>query len=271
MEQALIGKVLPITLTKKIVASTWQCVNVKDREIMLKALNLQVPFPVGELISSLFRSSQKKIEIVTTNYDRVAEYACNSVGLIYSVGFMPGYIQMREGADAVTFSRYGKPMRTVHIWKVHGSLDWFERQDSTPVSAPLFEFPDNLLTPLIVTPGFNKFERTHDEPFRSAIHGADSALQNAESYLCIGFGFRDTHIEPKMLERCRQRELPVTVMGRTLTDEVKAFLKNRAGKKYLGLEMNGHGTRAYIATHPDGIDIPDHLFWSVEGFLKLVT
>jgi len=49
----------------------------------------------------------------------------------------------------------------------------------------------------------SKFQRTHDEPFRSAIQGADLALEHAKGYVCVGFGFRDTHIEPKLVERCR--------------------------------------------------------------------
>ena len=55
--------------------------------------------------------------------------------------------------------------------------------------------------PLIVTRGVSKYERTHDEPFRSAIQGADAALDAASSFLCVGYGFRDHHIQPKIVER----------------------------------------------------------------------
>lgn len=271
LEQALAGKALPSTLTKKIVASTWACINEQDRALFLKAVQLQERFALGTLLKALFRSSRNSIDIVTTNYDRVAEYACNSVELTHSAGFMPGYIQAREGAAPISFHRNGKQLRSVRIWKVHGSLDWFERSDGTIVAAPLFELPEKALTPLIVTPGFNKFERTHDEPFRSAIQGADHALEYAEGFLCVGFGFRDTHIEPKMLVRCREKAVPVAVIGRTLTDEAKAFLRNKAGQKYLGLEMTATGSRAYVADHPDGIEFPGQEFWSLDGFLKLVN
>ncbi|KRE08892.1 hypothetical protein ASE61_04915 [Bosea sp. Root670] len=271
LEQALIGKVLPVALTRKIVAETWRCINIGDKAVFHRALTADEAFPVGTLLASLFRSSNKTVDIVTTNYDRVAEYACNSVDLLFSTGFIPGYLQSREGADPVHFSRAGKLMRAVRIWKVHGSLDWFERADGSTVAAPLFELPDGPLTPLIVTPGFNKFERTHDEPFRSAIQGADRALENAEAFLCVGFGFRDTHIEPKMLGRCRQKNLPVTVIARSLTDEARDFLQNKAGTKYLGIEMSGGGSKVYVEEHPDGININDQDFWSMAGFLKLVT
>jgi hypothetical protein len=270
LEQALIGKELPSSLTKKIVAGTWQCVNVGDKALFQRAMTAQEVFPLGTLLSALFRSSNRTVDIVTTNYDRVAEYASNSAGLLFSAGFAPGYVQAREGVDPVCFYRAGKQMRAVRIWKVHGSLDWFERADGSTVAAPLFELPDAALTPLIVTPGFNKFERTHDEPFRSAIQGADRALANAEAFLCAGFGFRDTHIVPKMLDRCRQKNLPVTVLARSLTDEAREFLRTKAGAKYLGIERNGTGSKIYVADHPDGIDIGGQDFWSLDGFQKLV-
>ncbi len=127
------------------------------------------------------------------------------------------------------------------------------------------------LTPLIVTPGFNKFERTHDEPFRSAIQGADRVLIGAEGYLCVGFGFRDTHIEPKIIERCRQKSVPIVVLGRSLTDEAKSFLRSKAGVKHLGIEMSALGSRAFSDEYPDGIDIALPDLWSLEGFMKLVV
>jgi SIR2-like domain len=228
-------------------------------------------FPVSKLFQRLFQSSNTTINIVTTNYDRVAEYASDTAGLSHSTGFVPGYIQAREGTDRVTVYRGAKAARTVRIWKVHGSLDWFERRDGTTVSAPLFEVPPASLTPLIVSPGVSKFQRTHDEPFRSAIQGADRALEHAEGYVCVGFGFRDTHMEPKLVERCRQTNVPITVLARVLTDEAKVFLKLKAGTSYLAFEETTDGTRAYTHEHPSGIEIPYKDFWSLNGFLTLVT
>lgn len=271
LELALTGKALPATLTRKIVQHTWNCINNADRILFSKALRSEEQFPLARLVNALFGSSQKSIDIVTTNYDRVVEYACNSGGALHSVGFTPGYLQRREGSDPISFVQNGKTLRNVRIWKVHGSLDWFERDDSTTLSAPVFDLPESGLTPLIVTPGFNKYERTHDEPFRSAIQGADRALELANAYLCIGFGFRDSHIQPKILERCRLKAVPVVVIARTLTDEAKSFLLEKAGPHFLGIEHCATGSRAYYQAEPNGIDIPNVDWWSVDGFLKLVT
>jgi SIR2-like domain len=271
LEKALTDTTLPASLVIKIIEATWRCINLRDRDVYLRALAGTEAFPVGKLFQKLFQSSNTTINIVTTNYDRVAEYASDSAGLAHSTGFVPGYIQTREGTDRVTLYRGAKAARTVRIWKVHGSLDWFERDDGTTVSAPMFEVPPASLTPLIVSPGVSKFQRTHDEPFRSAIQGADHALEHAEGYVCVGFGFRDTHIEPKLVERCRLTNVPITVLARVLTDEARAFLKLKAGTSYLAFEETTDGTRAYTHEHPLGIEIPYKEFWSLNGFLTLVT
>lgn len=271
LEQAMTGKTLPATLVTKIVRATWDCVNAYDHALYRRAVSGSEVFPAGRLFRSLFSSSRTKINVVTTNYDRVLEYACDEANIIHSTGFTPGYLQQREGADQLKIMRGNQPARTVRIWKVHGSLDWFERPDQTTLAAPIFEIPDAALTPLIVTPGVSKFQRTYDEPFRSAIQGADQSLERAEGFLCVGFGFRDSHIEPRLVERCKKKNVPIVILALALTDETREFLRTKAGSSYLAFEKSGNSTKAYTSEHPDGIDIPDHEFWSLDGFLNLAT
>jgi hypothetical protein len=186
-------------------------------------------------------------------------------------GFTPGYLQKREGSDLVTFQRGKSTAKIVRIWKVHGSLDWFARGDGESFAAPVFAIPGPEVTPLIVTPGLYKFEQTQYEPFRSIMTGADSAFARATAFICIGFGFRDSHIEPKLFERCSAANVPVAVIARTLTDEAKHFLKTRAGSRCIGLEKTPNGTRVFTAEFSDGFEVADPEMWSLSGFLKLAT
>jgi hypothetical protein len=270
LEQALIGVTLPASLTAKVIAATWKCINERDKAVYLRAVTGSESFPVSHLLRRLFQSTATSINIVTTNYDRLAEYASDAAGVAFATGFCPGLIQSREGTDRITIYRGAKPARTVRIWKVHGSLDWFQRSDGSVVSASIAELPTDALLPLVVTPGVSKFERTHDEPFRSAIQGADRALEHAHGYLCVGFGFRDSHIEPKLVERCRNSNVPITVLARSLTEEAKAFLNSKAGSRYLALEQSSGGTRAYSPQCPAGIEFPGEDYWSLQGFMRLV-
>lgn len=270
LEAALEGKTLPNSLLLKIVKLTWVCVNEKDFAQYLTLSANPAAFPLGVLLLALFKSTNPVVHIVTTNYDRMVEFACNSAGLLFQTGFTPGYLQKWESTGGVSFRRGPKSARVVKVWKVHGSLDWFRTADDRTVGLPVFTLPEDSHTPLIVTPGLNKFEKTHEDPFRSTINGADAALKNAAAFLCVGFGFRDQHIHPKLIERCREKNVPVVVLARTLTDEAKKFLNSKAGTNYLGIEAAGTGSRIFTSQYPDGNIIPDCSLWSLPEFNNLV-
>lgn len=135
---------------------------------------------------------------------------------------------------------------------------------------PIFDLPPTNYSPLIVTPGLNKYEKTHEDPFRTTINGADSALKNASAFLCIGFGFRDQHIHPKIIEKCREQNVPIVVLARTLTEEAKDFLNNNAGKNYMGIEMAGDHSKVYSPDNPGGIEMSESDLWSLSGFNSLI-
>ena len=270
LEAALEGRTLPDTLLSKIVTLTWRCVNERDMALLDIAASNGSEFALGRLLSGMFSSTQTELHVVTTNYDRVAEYACNSKGILFQTGFAPGYVQKWESTGRVKFSHGAKASRVVKIWKVHGSLDWFRTRDERTVGLPIFELPCANYTPLIVTPGLNKYEKTYEDPFRTTINGADMALRSASAFLCIGFGFRDQHIHPKIVERCREKNVPIVVLAKMLTNEARGFLRNRAGTNYLAIEQNGHDSKVYYSESPSGVQVPVSDIWSLSGFNNLV-
>lgn len=270
LEAALEGKSLPASLLSKIVGLTWRCVNDKDMRL-LEAAASNGDFSLGNLLVRMFSSTHSEVHVVTTNYDRVAEFACNSKNVLFQTGFAPGYVQAWESTGRVRMMHGAKAARVVKIWKIHGSLDWFRTADDRTVGLPVFELPSkDHYTPLIVTPGLNKYEKTYEDPFRTTINGADAALKNASAFLCIGFGFRDQHIHPKIIERCRERNVPTVVLARTLTEEAKDFLRSKAGANYLGIERSGNGSKVYSSSTPEGADVTTPDLWSLDGFNNLV-
>lgn len=270
LEEALLKTAAPLSLVQKIVGLTWKVIAADDLAVMARAVRGEEKFHLSELIQGMFKSTHMVVNIVTPNYDRVAEYASDIAGYVHATGFVPGIIRGREGADAVSIRRGAHPARTVRIWKVHGSLDWFAGIDGRVISLPIsVELPETF-EPLIVTPGVSKYERTHDEPFRSAIQGADAALDAASSFLCVGYGFRDRHIQPKIVERCTQRNVPIVILAHTLTGEAKSFLAKNAGQAYMALEKDGAGTRVFSPDYPNGTTVPHADIWSFEYFNKMV-
>lgn len=269
LEDALLKTAAPLSLVEKIVALTWQAIAEDDLALLERAARGQEHFYLSDLLQAMFKSTHMITNIVTPNYDRVAEYASDIAGYFHATGFAPGIIRNREGGDPVSMRRGAHAARTVRIWKVHGSLDWFADNTGRVVSLPFSERLPEGFEPLIVTPGVSKYERTHDEPFRSAIQGADRALDQAASFLCVGYGFRDRHIQPKIVDKCRQRNVPIVILARTLTDEAKGFLADSAGQAYMALEMDGEGTRVFLPEHPEGISIAQPDLWSFDSFNKM--
>lgn len=269
LEEALLKTAAPLSLVEKIVALTWQAIAEDDLALMMRAASGEEHFSLTALLQGMFKSTNMVTNIVTPNYDRVAEYATDLAGYFHATGFVPGIIKNREGGDPISIRRGAHAIRTVKVWKVHGSLDWFVDKTGRVVSLPISERLPAGFEPLIVTPGVSKYERTHDEPFRSAIQGADRALDQAASFLCIGYGFRDRHIQPKIVDKCRQRNVPIVILARTLTDEAKVFLTESAGQAYMALEMDGNGTRVFLPECPEGTTIDQADLWSFDSFNKM--
>jgi len=187
-------------VTDLIIQSAWNLINSRDEAVYGKSIAINSFFPLGSMLSHMFKTSLKELNIVTTNYDCLAEYACDQEGLYHYSGFSHGYTRRLADSD------YIRCARKVNIWKVHGSLDWFYSPQNETVSIPKSQFKPNDYRPQIVTPGVQKYQKTHLEPYRSIIGNADTALSNASAYLCIGFGFNDEHIQPKLLQKCQRDE-----------------------------------------------------------------
>lgn len=268
LEEALLKNAVPASLLEKIIGRTWEAIAADDLSLLRKASRREIEFALSRLLQGLFRSTQKTISIVTTNYDRVAEYAVDLAGHMHETGFSPGLIRSRQQSSFVPYVG-GQEMRRVRIWKVHGSLDWFSDESDVPICLPLTPTVPEGFKPLIVTPGTSKYERTHDEPFRSAIRGADTAIGGANSILCVGYGFRDRHIQPKIVERCRGSNVPIVVIARTLTPETHDFLQRSGGRSWLAMQMHDDKTRVFSPEHPDGVDV-DGNAWSLDDFNRLV-
>ena len=105
LEAALENKALPDSLVVKIVRSTWDFIAQDDYSLLKSAIKTETVFPLRSLFAGLFRSTNRNIHIVTTNYDRVAEYAADSGGYIHHTGFLPGYLRRADGAENLIFKQ----------------------------------------------------------------------------------------------------------------------------------------------------------------------
>src|ERR1022692_1975538 len=143
-----------------------------DLTVFQNLVQGKVEFALSALLKYLLRTTPLKIQVVTTNYDRIAEYACDVANATFDTGFRGGYLQAFQPGDDLKFG--GK---VVEILKVHGSLDWFIDEHQSVIALPDYVKDPKSYSPLLVTPGTGKYFVTHEEPCRGS-RQRDSTREN---------------------------------------------------------------------------------------------
>jgi len=265
LESALHRVAASEDLTSRIVKATWTLISSEDIEIFKRSLQDNTMFPLSRLLQHMFRSSLKKVNIITTNYDRLAEYACDQSRIHHYTGFTHGFFRQLAATTEITSAR------RANIWKVHGSLDWFKSPlEDTVALSNIHGIPDNY-EPQIVTPGTQKYQKTHLEPFRSIINHADLAINEAGSYLCIGYGFNDEHIQPKLMVKCIRQKTPITIITYALSDSAKKLILDGKAQSYLAIERGKKDDQSIVYSSMDKEPFTvEKNIWSLEGYLSLI-
>lgn len=272
LERALHEINLPKETIEELVRATWKIVSSKDLEFYQQLIRGGVPFPLAELFRYLLRTAEAHVKVVTTNYDRLAEYAANHVDAYASTGVTPGWLQ-RFVPVAVTKERLPSPgfEGRVTVLKVHGSLDWFRDSTGNVIAVPLSPAIPLDLQPLIVTPGTFKYREVHKDPFRTVMSAADTVLRDASCIVCVGYGFNDEHVQPVLISRVMRDDVPLVIVTKELTRQTRhAFLDNPP-KQFLFLEKTQDGTKVYLPEHPGGTLLKGASVWQLSGFVNLLT
>ncbi len=267
LESALQEVNLNERLSSHVVKQTWELVCAADVDVFDAVLQNANHLPLAKLYRYLFNSTHRRVSVVTTNYDRLAEYAADAAGYCHYTGFGYGHLRRRQSPSRLSLKQGSEQARTVDVWKVHGCLDWFTDQMNRVVALTTARSIPRGLRPAIVTPGIEKFQRAHSEPFRSTIAEADAVLTHANAYLCVGFGFNDTHIQPKLLERWRSGDALLVMLAKKLSKSVMEILRNADGLHFLALEEGNNGTQLWSHSYPEGQLLSDVHLWRLPDFL----
>jgi NAD-dependent SIR2 family protein deacetylase len=270
LETTLLTMQLRDTVLNKIVCKTWNLINQKDIEFYEKLLQDNSIIPLSDLIAYLLRTAQQKLTIITTNYDRLAEYAASIANAFICNGFAQNYYgNFSTNIHKNDFSKTNGFAGQVNLWKVHGSLDWFSKNNIDYHFPMCKTIPQNY-TPSIVTPGSTKYSMTHFEPYRTIFAEADSEIMNARSILCIGYGFNDVHVQPKLITQIKNGK-PIIVITKELTAKTKEAIINNNCKNYVLFEQaNDNDTRVYSSVFGNEQIISDASYWKLEEYLKLI-
>jgi len=270
LEKALLGIQLNYNVLKAVIKATWKLISEADlkayeQQFVLKGKDV----PLVMLMKYLLSTTNRKLAIITTNYDRIAEYSTSTAGAFICTGYAQNYIgHFSNDIHTNALTNIKGYSGQVNIWKVHGSLDWFETSAQDNVHLPLRKDIPQDYKPLIVTPGLSKYAETHNEPYRTIFSQADNEIQNANGYLCIGYGFNDVHVQPKLIQQIKTK--PIIVITKELTPKTKETIIDGGCKNYILIEEN-HGTNTKIYSSSQGeFIIEDVSYWNLSEYLKLI-
>ena len=252
-------------LIRKIV---WEYINGEDRRYYDRLLQNQFDgFSLVPLFKKLLEPTPHVIDIVTTNYDRLAEYASDFVKANTVTGYEGTYYKTMEFPDSQTvLKRIRARERTINIWKVHGSLDWFLAPSGVQCALPWQEIIPVSFYPNIVPPGHDKYQITHFDPYRIVMQQADNAIDKARCYLILGYGFNDEHIQPKLLAQINKGK-PVVILVKKMTDACKKYIVDANVKKYLVFEQIDD---AHTKVYGNGwTNEYEGQYWRLDEFIKI--
>jgi hypothetical protein len=247
-----------------IIDVVWADIVRKDNEAFLNFIKSgQYP----EITKILYKCVQSMscTNIITTNYDRLIEYSIDAVDAKCITGFVGNYLKRFQ-----TFE-INSTKRVVNLYKVHGSVDWFKHKSVGNTIATNFrnvnDFKEHYY-PMIVTPGIRKYRETHNDPFRTVISEADKAIRNSLSYLCVGYGFNDEHIQPIIIEENRNKKKPIVIVTKTITEKMKElFLSTNDCKCLILSESSCGGTQVHYSKNES--EIFEEPLWQLNEFCKL--
>ena len=262
LENALTDIALTDVLVNDIVEETWKLIAEADRAVFVEYVLGKKSIVLSELINKYYQVHPQCVNIITTNYDRVIEYACDQKRIMYDTRYKGGYIRYLTTEKTGTSD-------VVNILKVHGSLDLFRDSSGLVCSVPghLTTLPVGYL-PEIISPGISKYKAVLTSSCRNILHESDTIINNARSFLCIGYGFNDEQIQTGIISQI-QTGKPIVVVTKTISNKAASLLVNNS-TNFVVIEENPgkvNSTRFTIDTENHYLD---GTFWTIEGFLRII-
>lgn len=130
------------------------------------------------------------IEIFTTNYDRLLEQALEEG----EVPFFDGFVGNEQRFfDLHAMEKDSLPTRWARVWKLHGSVNWQQRDDGRIICSPNTD--DEGLSKLLIHPSHLKYSQSRRMPYLAMQDRLIEFLEKSGSVLfTVGYSFSDEHL-----------------------------------------------------------------------------
>lgn len=178
-----------------------QCLEkIVCQKIALK-LNVQLPdnktpyHKLAKWVNNIDRNTP--IEIFTTNYDLLLEEAFESLKVPYFDGFVGTrfpFFDLRAVEDNLI------PIHWTRLWKIHGSINWYLRENNEVYRSTSLEECDSY----IIHPSHLKYDQSRKMPYLALIDRLNNFLRQSSAVLILsGYSFSDDHLNDTILNALR--------------------------------------------------------------------
>lgn len=179
-------------------------------EIIKKATNYDYDNKVFKHIRFLnimnrLVKKERKLNIITTNYDTLIEDAAEKMKLTVLDGFSFSQTPRFDSSmfdwhfvkDARNITTNEKIYKTgvLNLLKIHGSLSWEEYGDSI-----IRKNKSNVEKPVMVFPSSDKYAQSYQEPYFELFSKFQELLKQPNTlFITVGFSYFDNHISKMIL------------------------------------------------------------------------
>lgn len=215
-----------IDLRKKIITEIKNIVSVHDNEeIKLETKHL-VHLDFARYIK--YATRKFPIEVFTTNYDYLFEYAFEENFVPYFDGFVGGF---NPFFDPVSVENDNSIPQWTRLWKLHGSLGWKYSEHEKRIVRSREKSDDSI----VIYPSLLKYDDSRKQPYSSYIDRLSQFIKRDDGVLFIcGYSFGDDHINETIMNALSQTRSSTVIalyFDKDLTQESSVInLANRSNK-----------------------------------------
>jgi hypothetical protein len=162
-------------------------------------------------------SRKCSVEIFTTNYDLLIEQALEK----YKVPYFDGFIGSKTSFfDSYAIEEDIFPSRWAKLWKLHGSINWFQCDDGTISRGFTQEVNPGLCR--VIHPSHLKYDESRRMPYLAMIDRLRKFIKQPNSVLITcGYSFHDDHINTNLLDSLRSN--PTAILFALVYGDLKNY------------------------------------------------
>lgn len=224
LEAALLEYPPSDTLEGWIAQRTCELLMPKEREVMSAVLRGDRSLRLTTFLAKVLKPTNG-LPILTPNYDRLIEVACEMAGFhvdTTAIGHYAGAFDHARSCMGSCRAITTRAKTTVldHfpraiVLKPHGSFDWYQSgNDARRCSLDLDA------ERLMITPGINKYRAGYNSPFDKHRDLANDYIKQAGRLLVVGYGFNDDHLQTHLVRRI-QNGTPTLILNQLASSKVE--------------------------------------------------